>query len=452
MKTVPCIRNVVTLLALLFLGLASCLNAATPAEGLLGSWQLTADGGGAVPEPGVTVTLNFSSGGLDFASVGGGQNIHDSGSWSVDGNLITLSLPGLGKQVNQKRFSRMGNVLVLPFKVYSDDVGISSWQRSGTGSSGGSSGSDSGGGSGSSGGKGSDGDSGGKGNDGNSGSGNDGNSGNDGSAGGKGSDGSSGDDGDSDKGEKGDKGDRGSDGRSSREQDKIDRKTCILAGNYEGRAAGEEVRFRHVRGLLVLTVKHSAEFFFHVDGKGQVEGEGTITYDMTKDTQGLDKLAAGVQGMMGMMPMASAPSGGGAKSALADKAAGTITSGVSGVNSLQYDAPHLKNGPELRHFKFKGHVVVNMTRNGGEIFVEQDGDFTLTDGTVDNKLISAWEVNLQKEQSTFPCWSPFTKGAGVFRKGPGGLWVIEFMEKGTHRDGKKPWQEYAYYWTARLNR
>jgi hypothetical protein len=409
--------------------------------------------------------------------VGNGQDIRDNGTWRVDGLLISLSLPQLGKSVQNKRFSRMGNVLVLPFKVFSDEVGISSWQRAGTGpgssgsnsgssgssgSSGASGGKGSQGNDGNSGGKGSDGNSG-KGSDGNSGSGNDGSSGSDGNSGNSGSDGSNGSDGkgsdgsdgsngsDGSQGGRGSKGNDGSDGRSSRKQLEQDRKTCILAGNYEGRAAGEEVRFRHVRGMLVLTVKHSAEFWFHIDGKGQVEGEGTITYDMTKDTQGLDRLAAGVQGMMGMMPMMAAP-GGGAKAAVADKMAGTATSGVSGVNSLQYDAPHLKNGPELRHFKFKGHVNVNMTRNGGEIFLEQEGDFMLPDGKADNELIAAWEVNLQKEQKGFPCWSPFTKKAGVFRKGPGGLWVVEFMEKGTHREGKKPWEEYAYYWTARLNR
>lgn len=380
-------------------------------------------------DAGVLVTLVFTGQGLEFRSLGGGQDISDQGNWSVDGSLISLDLPTLGKHVERKRYTRMGNVLILPFKVFSDGQGNSSWQRASTGGmSGGGSGS---GGSG-------------------AGQGNDGTDGQDGSSGSQGEAGSQGDSGE--KGDDGSQGEAGRDGRDlTRQQLDQERKSCMLAGLYEGRAAGEEVRFRHPRGMLVLTVKHNAEFWFHVDGKGRLEGEGTITYDLTRDTVGLDRLVSSVQGLMGMMPVPGAP-GGGAKGQIADKMAGTITGGVSGVNQLQYDAPHLKNGAELRHFKFTGRAIVNETRNGGKLVIDEVREYTTADGQVDNKLVAAWEVNLKKEESTFPCWSPFLKESGVFRRGPGALWVIEFQEKGTHREGKKPWQEYGYYWTARQTR
>ena len=47
-----------------------------------------------------------------------------------------------------------------------------------------------------------------------------------------------------------------------------------LRGTWTGRGASEEVRFRH--SLLTLIVKHEIQFFFHVDEKGNVKGEGTV--------------------------------------------------------------------------------------------------------------------------------------------------------------------------------
>jgi hypothetical protein len=32
------------------------------------------------------------------------------------------------------------------------------------------------------------------------------------------------------------------------------------------------------------------------------------------------------------------------------------------------------------------------------------------------------------------------------------MWMAEFQEEGTHRNGVKPWQEYAYVWMARQNK
>jgi len=43
-----------------------------------------------------------------------------------------------------------------------------------------------------------------------------------------------------------------------------------LRGNWSGWGRGEEVRYRHPLELLILVVKHQAEFFFHVDEKGNI--------------------------------------------------------------------------------------------------------------------------------------------------------------------------------------
>ena len=227
-----------------------------------------------------------------------------------------------------------------------------------------------------------------------------------------------------------------------------------LVGNWTGRAAGEEVRFRDPNGLLILTVKHTAEFFFHVDEAGKVDGEGTIEFDLERNTEGLDSLAAGVRGLMGMMPGAPGLPDKGAAAGVAGRM-GDATRDVPGVTSLQYDAPHLKHGKELRHFKFAGQAEMSTGWWSGEqvnnwkLTLVQQGDYTLPDGSADNQLIAAWEVNKVKEEKPFPCWSPFLKDAGTLRRGPGGAWVAEFQQKGSHREGKKVWQEYGYVWMAR---
>jgi hypothetical protein len=235
-----------------------------------------------------------------------------------------------------------------------------------------------------------------------------------------------------------------------------------LEGNWVGHGAGEEVRFRDPNGLLILTVKHNTEFFFHVDEEGKIEGEGTIEYELERNTTGLDNLAATVRGLMGLTPMPSAP-GSGPKSGVAGKM-GDQAMDVSGVTQIQYDAPHLKYGKEIRRFKFTGRIEdgrwtkidKDLNYAGNDIktkekLVDLDEvlNFTLVDGTPNNTLVAEYEVNKIKEESNFPCWSPFLKEAGVLRRGPGGIWVAEFQEQGTHRNEVRVWEEYGYIWMAR---
>ncbi len=222
-----------------------------------------------------------------------------------------------------------------------------------------------------------------------------------------------------------------------------------LAGTWTGFGAGEEVRFRHKLGLLTLTVKHKTEFVFVINDKGEVEGEGSITYDLTNNTSGLDDLVASVHSLMAM---AQVP---GTGSPVADK---TVESArdIKGGTKIQYNAPHLKHGPELRHFKFNGRVKEGSVkdkygRESSAMLIEIDEvlSFTLLGGEPDNTLIAEYEVNKQKTDAKFPCWSPFINGPGVIRKGPGTVHIAEFQRKGKNRKGKKVWQEYSYVWLAR---
>ncbi len=215
-----------------------------------------------------------------------------------------------------------------------------------------------------------------------------------------------------------------------------------LKGNWIGGGAGEEVRFRNRN--LTLTVKHASKFFLYINDKDEIEGEGTIEYDLDQNTEGLDELVTEIRGMISAfvpgipsLKMSSGP--------VRDFAKDRISRG------LQYEAPHLKYGPEIRHIKIKGRVEKAKLNDydGARVYLEVQGDYTLPDDTADNSLIAAWEVNKVKEESKFPCWSPFLEQSGVIRKGHGGYWVIEFQEKGEHRNRVSAWQEYGYYWSAR---
>lgn len=393
--------------------------AAAAQNSLQGTWNFVRDSDGSAAAAGAAITMTFGADGIaTFKAAGPGQNITDSGPYSVAGNSISLSLPRLGKSVAKRPFTLAGDELTLPFMVFSAASGTSIWRRPadlsglrGGGPAGpGGSAPPSGG------------------------------------AGGSGARGQSGH-----PGAAGPGGAPGAGGRSSRQVG-----TPAFAGNYQGRGAGEEVRFRDRNGLLILTVKHSTEFYFHIDESGKVEGEGTITYDLTRNTEGLDSLVAGVRsalGFYGGLVGAAAPAG--ALGATAGQAAGKALE----LPGLQYDAPHLKNGPELRHFRFTGRLETTARFQNGvrfeepvRIFLEQAGDFTRPDGKADNQLIAAYEVNRVKEEKPFPCWSPFLKAPGTFRKGPGDVWIAEFQEKGTHRNGVKVWEEYGYVWLARQNK
>jgi len=388
------------------------VSAAAAQQGsLAGTWNFVRDSDGSTAAAGSAIALTFNNtGGVTLNATGPGRNVTDRGSYTVNGNLISLSLPGLGKSVANRPFTLSGNQLTLPFKVFSDGSGSSTWRRRAdlSGLKGG-------------------------------------------SAGGAGAGGPSGAGGVGGSGKpSGSGGSAGPGGRGGQLGGSASM-TTSFAGNYQGRGAGEEVRFRHRYGLLILIVKHSTDFYFHVNERGEVEGEGTITYDLTRNTEGLDNLVANVRGYMSMVAgLVPAPGG------LGGAAASQVASKAAELPGLQYDAPHLKYGPELRHFKFRGRLETAASFQAGRrieepvrIYLEQVGDFTQAGGKVDNQLIAAYEVNRQKEEKHFPCWSPFLRGPGTFRKGPGDVWIAEFQEKGTHRNGVRVWEEYSYVWMAR---
>ncbi len=426
----------------LFIGLAVFAACAIPMFAQAkpqGEYLFVSDSDGGNAGSGARVTINFAASTAVVNAVKPNDQFTDQGPYTLQGNRITIKLPLLGISVSGKPFVLAGATLVLPFKVFSEGNGTSTWKKSFAASFGANPGKP----------------------------GDSGTPGGQGTPGGKGSDGSKGDQGDKgttgDPGQNGQNGQNGQVGQNGRDGkngqsvkiEKDGKKAGPFAdmmGGWIGKGASSETRFRGPGGILILIVKHTNEFFFYVDEKGQLEGEGSIEYDMDRNTQGLDNIVANVRSMMSMLPAASTPGSGGAASSANSMGAAAQGS----ATQLQYDATHLKNGKEIRHYKFKGHIdqITLLDGQGQErrLYLELVGGYTMPDGKADNNLIAAWEVNNKKEEKAFPCWSPFLKNAGILRRGPGGIWMAEFSEKGTHRNGVKPWLEYGYVWMARQNK
>src|SRR5579871_5306761 len=107
------------------------------------------DSGGSTADSGTSISLSFDGrGGLSFSGSGSVQ-VQDTGTYSVSGNSITVSLPGVGKSAHGP-WSLSANTLRLPFQLFSNDAGSSLWSciaAASNSSSGGGSGSGGGGGS-----------------------------------------------------------------------------------------------------------------------------------------------------------------------------------------------------------------------------------------------------------------------------------------------------------------
>jgi len=227
-----------------------------------------------------------------------------------------------------------------------------------------------------------------------------------------------------------------------------------LAGDWTGKAAGAEVRFRR-RGMgmtiMTLTTKHAAEFFFTIRPDGNILGEGAILYTLDPDLSGVEALAGAVKGLINLMPMPSVPGAGKVAGHFGDAMTGAMKD-VGGLTSPTFSY-QMKDAPQQRHFRITGKVY--QRGDVWRIRLESSGEyFTGSDlKGMDNQLWVEWEVNRVRETKPFPCWSPFLKsesGDATIRVSEGGtVFMADSSFSGSHRDGVKPWQEYTFTWRAR---
>jgi hypothetical protein len=380
--------------------LAAALSgpAAAQADQLKGVFNFIEDTDGGKPEAGAIITISFSDGHAVFSSLRPGQVQADQGVYTIQSNRITIRFDNLLLGCGDKVFIFDGQSLTLPFKVLSAGEGYSIWKKTGAAEPGGGS---------------------------------------------------------------------GKDGRNGR--DRGDGKGMIelfseLEGDWAGKGAGAEVRFRREatigRGkfnVMTLTTKHATEFFFHIFPDQHIEGEGVILYNLEPDLSGVDALAGAIKGMLGAMPIPSVPSlkegnWGKAAGQMSDKmAAGTLS--APGVTSPSYSYK-MKNAPQQRHFEIRGKVY-KVQYNLYKIHLEVSGDYYRSAdlSEADGKLWVVYEVNLAKDEKSFPTWSPFLtsqEGDGIIRKSSGEtIYMVDSEFSGKHRDGVKPWEEYTFSWSAR---
>ncbi len=388
----------------LFMGLAVLALYATPMLAQAkpqGEYLFVSDSDGGTAGSGARVTINFGASTAVVIAVKPDDQFTDQGPYTIQGNQITIKLPLLNINVSGKPFVLSGSTLVLPFKVFSEGNGTSTWTKSFASSFGP-------------------------------------NSGN--------------------KGKDGDPGKNVNDDKGTIET------PSELEGDWAGKGVGAEVRFRRQAvigkgkfNVMTLTTKHATEFFFHVFPDQHIEGEGVILYNLEPDLSGVDALAGAVKGMLGMMPFPSAPSlkegdwGKATGSVSGKMASGTLS--APGVTSPSYSYK-MRSAPQQRHFKIRGKAY-KVQYNLYKIHLEVPGDYCRAAdlSNPDNKLWVDYEVNLIKEEKSFPTWSPFLvkpEGDGIIRKSAGGtIYMVDSEFSGTHRDGVKPWEEYSFSWSAR---
>jgi hypothetical protein len=288
--------------------------------------SFVSDSGGSTADSGTSISVTFDGrGGLSFSGSGAIQ-VHDIGTYSVAGNSITIALPGVGKSAHGL-WSLSANTLRLPFQLFSNDAGSSQWfciaatnsSASQAGSGGG--GSHSGGGG--------------------SGSGQSGNGGNNG----KSSNGYGGNpvgSGNKNGNESGKNGNTASPNTSppdalpdnppnnppntppdsppntppdappnspqntplnsppNQPNSWQNSPVAPYVGDWVGIGWGWEVRFRsgdwnghpdEKNSVMTLTVRHLTRFDFTVDAKGQVVGNGEVTYDLDPNLCGVYRAA-----------------------------------------------------------------------------------------------------------------------------------------------------------------
>lgn len=128
-------------LAILLLLLLLFLSTAAAAQPIAGTWSLVTDSDGTRPKQGMIVTLVLSeSGAAQLAArdtTGGNPPFDAAGPYVAHDGLISITLPELEIKLTNRPYTLDDNTLVLPFKVFNEGAGTSTWKRAGTDMAGG---------------------------------------------------------------------------------------------------------------------------------------------------------------------------------------------------------------------------------------------------------------------------------------------------------------------------
>ncbi|MEW6758321.1 MAG: hypothetical protein AB1347_08880 [Acidobacteriota bacterium] len=279
------------------------------AQGLQGTWLLVKDSDETRPKTGATVTLALLPGGaFALSAVQPGETLEDAGTYEVSGSRITLAFTELDLGCAAAPFTLSGDTLVLPFKVFGEGAGTSTWQRSRGGQEqarGGSGGTASGGSG--TGGRGHGGAGAGPsalgspGSSAPSGSGSATGSGRESSASpGSGSASGSASSGGTGSGSAPGRGSAGSNRGQGAGQSGAQAPFDACVGMWTGHGSSYEVRFRE-KGKMTVAVLHDTVFAFVVQPDGEIVGHGTVVYDVDPNLCGVAALAQQVNQAIDMM-------------------------------------------------------------------------------------------------------------------------------------------------------
>ena len=96
-----------------------------------GTWVVVQDSDGTKPKAGTTVTLVLDKGALTVHAVSPDDELTDAGTYSVKDGKMTIVFTEQQISATDQAYSRDGDTLTLPVKMFSDGAGSSTWMRTG---------------------------------------------------------------------------------------------------------------------------------------------------------------------------------------------------------------------------------------------------------------------------------------------------------------------------------
>jgi Flp pilus assembly protein TadD len=108
------------------------VSAAAWAQSLSGSYRIVQDSDGTKPKGGAVVELTFGQGTFTFRAVMPGETVDDKGTYSLRGNTITMEFAEMEQGRQSGPYSLSNGLLTLPFMMFSNKKGTSTWRSSWT--------------------------------------------------------------------------------------------------------------------------------------------------------------------------------------------------------------------------------------------------------------------------------------------------------------------------------
>ncbi len=99
--------------------------------GISGTYALIGDLNGTQVRADASVTLQLNSDGtLSLRAIQPGEELTDSGTWSVTGDLMSIELKDLGVSAKDQPFKLEGDSLQIPIQIFGEGPGASLWSKS----------------------------------------------------------------------------------------------------------------------------------------------------------------------------------------------------------------------------------------------------------------------------------------------------------------------------------